>query len=102
MTNKFLSVNKDFFNLGLNPIEIFILAQIAEFQKNTNDCFISNDKLAEIFGVSTSTVKRAIEKLEKQNFIIRNTKNIKGGKERHMSVNFQVIEDKLKVQNKPC
>jgi hypothetical protein len=31
MTNKFLKVDKDWFKLGLNPTEILIIAQIAEF-----------------------------------------------------------------------
>lgn len=95
MTNIFLKINKDLFKLGLNPTEILILAQIIEFNTNTGDCFISDKQLAETFGVSESTVKREVKKLEELGFIIRETKNVKGGKERHIKVNLTKIEEVL-------
>lgn len=99
MTNLFLKVNKDIFKLGLNPTEILILAQAMEFQTNTGDCYISNDTLAEQFGVSTKTISRALGTLEEKGFITRNTRNIKGGKERHMIVNIANIEAALTKDN---
>ena len=96
MTNLFLKVNKDFFKLGLSPIEILILSQIMEFDTNTGTCFISDKVLAEQFGVSEKTISRTLNSLEKEKgFIIRTTKNVKGGRERHMSVNFTKIEEVL-------
>lgn len=96
MTNTFLKVNKDLFNLGLSPIEILILSQIMEFNTNTGDCFISDKTLAEQFGVSEKTISRTLNSLEKEKgFIIRSTKNVKGGRERHMSVNLTKIEEVL-------
>ncbi len=71
--------------MGLNPVQILILAQIMEFETNTGDCFISDKQLAEQFGVSESTIKRELKKLEEQGYIFRNTKNVKSGKERHIS-----------------
>lgn len=97
MTNTFLAVNKDLFNLKLNPTEILVLAQIMEFQRNTNDCFISNKKLAEQFGVSESTIKRALDKLETLGFIVRDTTPSQKGKERHMKVNLNKIEEAAKA-----
>lgn len=99
MTNLFLKINKDIFKLGLNPTEILILAQAMEFQTNTGDCYISNDTLAEQFGVSSKTISRALGTLEEKGFITRNTKNIKGGKERHMTVNISNIEAALTKDN---
>lgn len=94
MSNNFLKVNKDLFNLGLAPIDILIVAQIMEFQTNTNDCFISNEKLAEQFGVSESTVKRSLDKLVKElKIVVRDTKNCQKGKDRHMKVNVEKIEE---------
>lgn len=96
MTNIFMKVSKDLFNLGLNPNQILILAQVMEFNTNTGDCFISDKQLAEQFGISESTVKREIKKLDEElGFLIRETKNVKGGKERHMKVNYKKIEEKL-------
>ena len=95
MTNLFLKVNKDFFKLGLNPTEILLLAQIAEFNTNTGDCFMSDKAMAEAFGVSESTVSRALKNIENKGFIIRATKNTRTGKERHITVNTDKIEEAL-------
>ena len=109
MENVFLKVNKDLFTLGLNPTEILILAQVAEFQTNTGDCFISDKTLAEQFGVSESTIKREVKALEEKGFIKRETRNVKGGRERHMTVNYQKLtsvklslDNSNKAQNEPC
>lgn len=112
MNDKFLKVNKDLFKLKLNPTEILILSQIIEFQTNTGDCFISDKVLAENFGVSESTIKREIKNLDDLGFITRFTKNVKGGKERHITVNINKINEELtklnltldtnKAQNDTC
>lgn len=92
MANYFLKVNKDLFNMGLTPVEILLIAQITEFQTNTGDCFISDKTFAESFGVSESTIKREIKRLEELGFVSRDTKNVKGGRERHIRVNLDKIE----------
>lgn len=99
MTNLFLKVNKDLFNLGLNPTEILILAQVMEFNTNTGSCFISDKVLADNFGVSEKTISRTIKGLEDKGFITRNTVNVKGGKQRHMLVNQKKIEAALTKDN---
>ena len=95
MTNLFLKVNKDFFKLGLNPTEILLLSQVMEFDINTGDCFMSDKALANAFGVSEKTISRAFGELESKGFLTRETKNIKGGKERHIKVNLDAINNKL-------
>lgn len=104
MTNVFMKVNKDFFKLGLNPTEILILAQVMEFNTNTGNCFITDKQLAEQFGVSDKTISRSMKVLEDKGFIRRETKNVKGGKERHIFINLSNIEkslskDKMSVVN---
>ena len=42
----FLAVNKDFLKLGLNPTEILLLSQIDEFNRNTGDCYMSDEAFA--------------------------------------------------------
>ena len=93
MANYFLKVDKGLFNIGLNPTEILLLAQIAEFQTNTGDCFISDKVLAANFGVSESTITRALKNLEGKGFITRNTKVTNTGKERHIIINMSKIEE---------
>lgn len=92
MGNYFLKVNKDLFKLGLNSTEILVLAQVMEFQANTNDCFISDKALAENFGVSEKTISRTLKALEDRGFIVRDTKSVKGGKVRHMKVNLDKLQ----------
>lgn len=95
MTNNFLKVNKDFFKLELNPTEILILSQIEEYNRTTKDCFMSDEVFAAQFGVSKSTISREMKILESKGFITRETKNVKGGKERHIHINLNNIESAL-------
>ncbi len=67
-----------------------------EFETNTGDCFISDKQLAEQFGVSESTISRELKKLETMGFIVRETKNVKGGKERHIkttNVKLPIVQE---------
>lgn len=95
MTNNFLKVNKDFFKLELNPTEILILSQVEEYNRTTKDCFMSDEVFAAQFGVSKSTISREMKILESKGFITRETKNVKGGKERHIYINLKNIESAL-------
>lgn len=99
MSNYFLKVDKELFKTGLTPIEILLVSQIQEFQSNTGDCFISDKVLAENFGVSESTVSRALKGLEAKGYITRSTKNVRGGKERHLKVNPQPTTSKMPVDS---
>lgn len=101
MTNVFLKVNKDLFKLELDPTEILILAQVMEFITNTGKCFVADDTLAEMLGVSAKTVSRKLESLENKGFIMRETKNVKGkhGKDRKIFVRMDNIEKKLSTDN---
>ena len=99
MTNLFLKVNKDLFKLGLNPTEILLIAQIMEFNTNTGDFFMSDKMLAENFGVSDKTISRTMTQLENKGFIKRETRNVKGGKVRHIKVCQENIEKALTKDN---
>ena len=99
MTNIFLKVNKDFFKLKLNPTEMLLLAQIAEFDRTTGDFFMSDKALAEQFSVSESTISRSLKALEAKGFITRSTKNTQKGKERHIAINLKKIEAELATVN---
>lgn len=102
MDNNFLAINKDYLNYDLKSIDILIIAQIEEFDRNKNFCHLSNQQFAEMFGESKSTIKRTIDKLEKLNIIKRQTTFIKnngrGNKQRILSLNNR---SKWKVQNEP-
>lgn len=93
MTNNFLAVDKRLFKTNLTLLEILVYSQINEFNKTTGDCFISDETLGNQFHVSDRTIQRAITSLEKQGYIIRDTKNIKGGKERHLIITNLLSEN---------
>lgn len=98
MTNTFLKVNKDLFKLGLTPIEILILAQAIEFQNNTGECYKGDEAMARDFGVSESTISRGLKSLETKGFITRETKNIKGGRIRYITVDMNKINTTVNLQ----
>lgn len=89
MAKMFLQVDKDLLGLGLKPLEILVLAQIMEFVRNTGDCFMSDDKFAELFGVTERTIGNTMGALEEKGWIIRETKNKKGGKNRHIKLSTE-------------
>ncbi len=103
MSNGFLKVDKDLlFNSGLNPTEILIYAQVAEFIRNTGDCFMKDETFAEYFGVSPKTISRAFSSLEEKGWLIRDTKNVRGGKERHIYItNGQNDSCKTEIKEEP-
>lgn len=75
---KFLKVNKKYFNNKLKPLEILILSQIEEFIGNGFECYLTNKQLAEMFCVTEPTVDAALNKLEQLNYITRKTETVSG------------------------
>ena len=100
MDNNFLTINKDYLNYNLKSIDILIIAQIEELERNRLSCYITNQQFANMFGESTSTIKRSLDKLESLNIISRKTNFIKNNgrsnKQRFLTVNST---EKWKVQN---
>lgn len=103
MENKFLAVNKNYFHMGLKSIDLLIISQIEEFKRNSCECYVTNEQLADMFGESKDTIKRALTRLEKQNVIKRNTTVVKGNgranKQRTLSVN-PVAQWKINIIDK--
>ena len=56
---------------------------------------MSDKALAEMLNVSEKTISRSLKALEDKGLIKRNTKNIKNGKERHITINIEKIEECL-------
>lgn len=96
LAGNFLAVDKNYFTLGLKGNQILILAQIAEFNRTTGDCFMSDQAFAKMLGCSESTISRDLKELENRKLITRETKNVRGGKERHLrltSINLTVVNE---------
>lgn len=96
MNGVFLKVDKDLFSFGFNPTEILIIAQVMEYLRTTGKCFVTNKQFADMFGVSESTIKRELDKLESNGYIIRHTVVSKegNGKERTIDLRDEAFEKK--------
>lgn len=104
MENVFLAINKQYFDMGLKSIDLLILAQIEEFQRNGCSCYVTNKQFSEMFGESESTVKRSLDKLEEMKLVKRTTTtNNNGGKQsrvRTLTIDSTEIKKHLsKVHN---
>ena len=85
-----ISKGKYFNNKDFSPIDILVMAQIEEFERNNKDCFISDETMAHNFNVSVSTISRSLDYLEKEKYIIKKIsyENAKGiiKKKRQLSI----------------
>ena len=78
MENVFLAVDKRYLGKNLKSVDILILAQIEEFQRNGKPCYVTNQQFSDMFGESESTIKRSLDKLEEMNLIKRTTVYVDG------------------------
>ena len=92
MSDKFLRIFKDWFLLGLSPIEVMVMAQIAEYNINNRECYETDAQFAKDFNVSESTITRAMKSLESKGFIKRHTTTTQAGKKRTIVYNQEQVE----------
>lgn len=98
---QFLAVDKSNFNQGLKSIDLMILSQIEEFQRNNCKCYMTNEQLSEAFGESQSTIKLSISKLEEMNVICKETSFVKvNGKGTRQRVLYVNDKEKWKITAK--
>ena len=100
--DNFLSINKKYFNIGLKSIDILILSQIEEYQRNNCECYITNQQFSDMFGESVSTIKRSIDKLEQKGMIERKTRSRtdNGKKSKERTLNVIKVHSELNFKNK--
>ena len=100
--DNFLSINKKYFNIGLKSIDILILSQIEEYQRNNCECYITNQQFSYMFGESVSTIKRSIDKLEQKGMLERKTRSRtdNGKKSKERTLNVINVHSELNFKNK--
>lgn len=74
---EFTPVNTAYRESGLKPLEILIMSTLDGFKNNGEDCWISDDTLANWYGVERKTVSRAMKSLEEKGFIKRDTRVVR-------------------------
>lgn len=100
--DNFLSINKKYFNIGLKSIDILILSQIEEYQRNNCECYITNQQFSDMFCESVSTIKRSIDKLEQKGMLERKTRSRtdNGKKSKERTLNVVKVHSELNFKNK--
>lgn len=102
MKGNFLAINKKYYGLGLKSIDLLIIAQVEEFQRNGCECYVTNEQFSEQFGESVDTVKRSLNKLENLDIITRHTTSITGkGRANKQRKIYLKPRNEWKVQNAP-
>lgn len=90
-------ISKDFYSTGLNPTEMMLISQIEEFERNGNECFVTNQQFADWFGVSTKTIERTLDKLEENNYIKRETKTVNTNGKKSKMRKIKTVEGTVKM-----
>ena len=72
MKRKYVSIPIDIWNLSeLHPNERVLLAEVASFEQNGRECFMSNERLAEFLHVSEASAKRYLKNLMDLGYLTR-------------------------------
>ena len=74
----FLKVSKNrYFNRkDISTLDMLILSQIEEFERNEKSCYMTDEVFASNLNSSISTINRAIKSLTERHFINKITKNV--------------------------
>ena len=87
--------NAILYNEDLSDSEVRIYIAISSLANQKGYCFASNNYLANTLGKSSSTIKRALQKLEQKGFIKRDTNRLADNKtDRKIYLYFDEIFDK--------
>lgn len=72
MKRKYVSIPIEIWNLSeLHPNERVLLAEVASFEQNGRECFMSNEHVAEFLHVAESTARRYLKTLIDGGYVIR-------------------------------
>ena len=72
MSRKYLKIPMDIWNLSeLKPNERVLLAEVASFEANNLDCFMSNEHAAKLLHVAESTARDYIDRLIHLGYLVR-------------------------------
>ena len=96
MTDKFLKLNKDLYKLKLDADQQYILAYVMEFDRNKQQCYMSDQSFAMCLNTSTKTVSRKIKMLTDEGYITKETTNTQNGKLRYLKPVLNKIENDIK------
>lgn len=91
------SIDDDILKLDLNTTKKFILAEIRSLINSKNGkCTASNLHIANLLNLKERAIRTALFELEKNGFLIRDLKNLKGKTERTIILNLNSTKEEAK------
>ena len=75
---KYIWVNKEYFGIGLTPLDILILSYIEEKTAHKKCCEFTNNDFAYMFSETLYAVKKSLAKLRDKEFILQDTRYLSG------------------------
>lgn len=75
---KYIWVNKEYFEIGLAPLDILILSHIEEETAHKRCCELTNNDFADMFSETLYAVKKSLAKLRDREFILQDTRCLSG------------------------
>ena len=94
-----VSKNRYFDNKDLSPIDMLILSQIEEFERNEKSCFMASKTFASNFNVSEETINRSIKKLVGMQYINSTSHNEHKDGKIQTTRELSIIKNKTSNQN---
>ena len=89
-----VSKNRYFDDKNLSPLDMLVLSQIEEFERNKKSCFMASKTFASNFNVSEETINRSIKKLVGMQYINSTSHN------EHKDGKIQTIRELSIIKNK--
>lgn len=91
---KYIWVNKEYFGIGLTPLDILILSHIEEETTHKRCCELTNNDFADMFSETLYAVKKSLAKLRDKEFVLQDTRYLSGAgkatKKRYLVANNDI------------
>lgn len=75
---KYMWVNRSYLGIGLEPLDILMLAKIEEDNVNGRACCLTNNEFADMFNETTYAIKKSLSNLENKGMILKRLYYAKG------------------------
>ena len=93
---KFLIVDYEDIERGLDPLNVLIVSKVKEYERNGDKFTLSNNDLCKLFNVNSSrTIMKHIDELVENGYISRKYTTVNGKKARCLSTNDTIAKNAI-------
>lgn len=75
---KYIWVNREYFGIGLSPLDILMLSRIEEDTTHNRYCELTNDEFSYMFCETLYAIKKSLKNLRDKNMIIQDERYVNG------------------------